>query len=181
MKPLRLTLTGSAALLAFLVPVPASGASPVTKAGTNPVAVTTVAAFDPDLPMGQAGVTQSKKPSPERATSVAAAAWVCTVYSSDPRKSGIFVEGDGSQFCSGAGFAATKITVQVQRSRWYGWQTMRTQSTSWSSASFQELVDVAYDCSGDGTYTYRIVTTGYANGGAYSQSAQSLNYLRVSC
>lgn len=173
MKLVRTTFARGVTSLALLIPAPSSGAAPAPETKTPSPSVQTVAAFDTDLPKGKATT--------EPTGQSAAAAWVCTVYSSDPRKSGIFVEGDGSQFCSGAEFAATKITVKVQRSRWYGWQTMRTQSTSWSSAAFQELIDVAYDCSGDGTYTYRIVTTGYANGGAYSQSVQSLNYLRVSC
>ena len=38
-----------------------------------------------------------------------------------------------------------------------------------------------YDCDGDGTFTYRLVTTGWAAGGAYSQNVQSLNYVRFSC
>lgn len=147
-------------------------------AGASAAAGQTVVAFDQDLPRASAKM-QEKKASDGKL--VARASWVCTVYASDPRRSDVFIEGDGSQFCSGSGYAATKITVKVQRHRWYGWQTMRSQSTGWSSSGFIELVDVAYDCSGDGTYTYRIVTTGYANGGLYSQSVQSLNYLRVSC
>lgn len=178
MKRTRAAFSSGVLLLALLVPAPASGATPIER-HSQAVSVSSVAAFDTDLPKGS--VRQAQSPTPRAQRYATAASWVCTVYSSDPRKSGIFLEGDGSQFCSGAGFAATKITVKVQRSRWYGWQTVRTQITSWSSASFRELVDVAYDCSGDGTYTYRIVTTGYANGVTYSQSVQSLNYLRVSC
>lgn len=181
MNKLRLRASAFAVVaMSVLIPVPASAAEPADSPA-RPSSVELVPAWSKDLPAGEAQMEGATNVPVQRAITQAAPAWVCTVYSSDPRKSGVFVEGDGSQFCSGTGYAATKITVRLQRSRWYGWQTMRTESTSWGSARFLELVDVAYDCSGDGTYTYRMVTTGYANGGAYSQSVQSLNYLRVRC
>lgn len=74
-----------------------------------------------------------------------------------------------------------RFEVLVQRERWYGWQTVHAQWTPWGSSAFRELVDVAYDCSGDGTYTYRMVSTGEAAGGTSTGSTQSLNYLRKSC
>ena len=142
-------------------------------------AVTTqsIPAYDRDLPVGKSALQRSSAASPAAAL---AAAWVCTVYASDPWKSGSEIEGDGWQSCSGAGYAPSHIKVSIQRSRWYGWQTMWSYTSPWTSADWDSAT-VWYDCSGDGTYTYRVVTTGWAQGGQYSQSVQSLNYLRVSC
>jgi hypothetical protein len=62
-----------------------------------------------------------------------------------------------------------------------GFSTNRSvASGSWTSAT-QQTLQPFYDCSGDGTYTYRIVTDAYAQSGLYTQSVQSLNYLRVAC
>ena len=53
-------------------------------------------------------------------------------------------------------------------------------SGTWSAANLDESYPQYY-CKGKGTETYRIVTTGWAQGGQYGQSVQSLNYLRVTC
>jgi hypothetical protein len=110
----------------------------------------------------------------------AAATWVCTVYADDIWKSGEWAEGEGSQWCSGAGYGPQMIRTQIQRGRWWGWETVKTDTSSWTSAYFLTLLP-GYDCDGDGTYTYRLVTTGWAAGGRYSQDVQSLNYVRFSC
>ncbi|WP_167582690.1 hypothetical protein [Kineococcus rubinsiae] len=174
-----------AAVVTLLPTAAAHAASPVPSATTAPTPTTTIVpATSTDLPKGHANYTtqgSGQAVAPASLAQAAAASWVCTVYASDPRKAGIFIDGDGSQFCSGAGYAPQRFTVSVQRSRWYGWQGMHSQSSSWSSSSFSELYGVGYDCSGDGTYTYRIVTTGKAAGGTSTGSVQSLNYLRVSC
>jgi len=91
-----------------------------------------------------------------------------------------WAEGDGSQICSGVGFAPEKIRTQIQRHRWWGWETVKTDSTGWSSSNIRTLLP-AYDCSDDGTFTYRLVTTGWAQNGAYSQDVQSANDVRFTC
>lgn len=161
-----------ALLMTLLAGMPAAGA------GASAAAGQTVVAFDQDLPRASARCRRRRRRMARSWREPRGSAPFTPQIRADPAYSSRV---DGSQFCSGSGYAATKITVKVQRHRWYRWQTMRSQSTGWSSSGFIELVDVGYDCSGDGTYTYRIVTTGYANGGLYSQSVQSLNYLRVSC
>jgi hypothetical protein len=57
---------------------------------------------------------------------------------------------------------------------------MWSYTSPWTSADWDSAT-VWYDCSGDGKYTYRVVTDGFAVGGVYSQSVQSENYLTVSC
>jgi hypothetical protein len=118
---------------------------------------------------------------PTRSASVSPHAdWVCTVYASDPWNSGDEVEGDGWQTCSGAGYAPARVAIKIQRSRWYGWETMYTYISDWTSANHDEAT-VWYDCSGEGIHDYRIVTTGYAQGGSYYQDVQSENYLHMNC
>lgn len=140
------------------------------------VTAQSIPAYDRDLPVGKAALPRSSAASP----AAALASWVCTVFASDPWKNGSEIEGDGWQSCSGAGYAPSHIKVSIQRSRWYGWQTMWSYTSPWTSDDWDSAT-VWYDCSGDGTYTYRVVTTGWAQSGRYSQSVQSLNYLRVSC
>lgn len=72
------------------------------------------------------------------------------------------------------------IRTQIQRQRWWGWETVKTDTSSWTSYRWLQL-EPGYDCSDDGTYTYRLVTTGWAANGRYSQNVQSLNYVRFEC
>jgi hypothetical protein len=55
--------------------------------------------------------------------------------------------------CSGGGDA--KMTLQ--RSRWFGWETMKSWSGNFRAGIYQQLV---YRCKGTGTYTYRTTMAG---------------------
>jgi hypothetical protein len=129
------------------------------------------------MPIGKATFGQNTASASDSKT---AAPWVCTVYASDIWKDGEWAEGEGSQFCSGSGYSPMMIRTQIQRDRWWGWETVKTDTSSWSSGYMVTLLP-GYDCDGDGTFTYRLVTTGWAQGGAYSRDVQSLNYVRFTC
>lgn len=139
---------------------------------------TTVPAWDKDLPTKEAPVTTANTSGSGEAGTLAD--WVCTVYASDPDHNGTYLSGHGWQSCSGSGYTPAKVDVQIQRSRWYGWETVSSASGNWEYDNWQELWDY-YECAGTGTHDFRVVATGYAQFGAYSQSVQSLNYLRLSC
>lgn len=107
-------------------------------------------------------------------------AWNCTAYASDPSKVRLQIRGEGSQFCSGVGWSPQKVRVQIQRQRWWGWQTVSSSESGYQYNDFITRAP-AYNCFETGTYAYRIVTTGWVQGGARSVSAQSMNYLRTTC
>ena len=122
----------------------------------------------------------AKKNGVSQINATAAAPWVCTVFASDPYKNSIGeIAGDGWQSCAGAGYAPQRITLSIQKNElgvvWKSEYTYKTGSTSsdWMEAS-------AYTKCGS-TGKYRIVTTGYAEGGAYLQSVQSLNDEQIKC
>jgi hypothetical protein len=170
-----IALAASMAAVVLLMPSPAKADGKQDAAKTPVVSI--VPATATDMPKGKAAF------GPNAASangSKALASWVCTVYASDIWKSGEWAEGEGSQFCSGAGYSPMMIRTQIQRSRWYGWETVKTDTSSWASGYMVTLLP-GYDCDDDGTFTYRLVTTGWAQGGAYAQDVQSLNYVRFSC
>ena len=168
-----------------LLALPVAGASAATAADPSPSGsvptVELIPAFDDDLPTGSAPLTLAGPESRSSDALSPAAAWVCSVYTSDPDKSGGEIHGVGSQICTGAGYAPIKIDVTIQRYTALGFWNNRYKAVgAWNSSNFDTL-EAWYDCGGDGTQTYRIVTDASAMGGAYMQSVQSLNYLRVSC
>jgi hypothetical protein len=58
--------------------------------------------------------------------------------------------------------------------------SLATEYTAYSSSYWVDDV-MWYDCYNTGTWTYRVIVTGYAAGGAYSKTVQSANYLRTTC
>jgi hypothetical protein len=163
-----------------LGPTSTAVAMPGDSGTSSPTKVATlVPAWDQDLPAGEAAVphTATGNGSGDVGT---LASWVCTVYASDVDHNGTYLAGNGWQSCAGSGYTPAKIDVKIQRSRWYGWETMSSASGNWEFDSWQELWTY-YECTGTGTHDFRVVSTGYAAGGAYSQSVQSLNYLRINC
>lgn len=172
------SLVAFAATMAAVVLLMSSPAEADGKQDTAKVpAVSFVPATATDMPIGKATFGPNAAPASDSKT---AARWVCTVYASDIWKDGEWAEGEGSQFCSGSGYSPMMIRTQIQRHRWWGWETVKTDTSSWSSGYMVTLLP-GYDCDGDGTFTYRLVTTGWAQGGAYSQNVQSLNYVRFTC
>ncbi len=128
------------------------------------------------------------RPSPQPGKVAPAADWVCTVYASDPSKTTYqghaSIEGEGSQFCSGSGWENTAIRITIQRYAGVGiWNNKYQWTSPWEGVPEGDWIDefIYYYCSGSGTQTYRVVTDGWAVSGWYTDSVQSLNYLRVSC
>lgn len=195
---LSLTLVGSGLAAFTLVSAASAGtanasASPSSQRPKAPslrvVKVSVTPAFDNDLPKGK--TTDGPGGVSGKATSAAgitpAASFVCTIYASDPSvedgttSKAYVMMGNGLQLCSGAGYANQKITVAIQTYIGLGlWDNRVVVPTAWSSADV--VSESAYwDCTGSGTQTYRIVTTGWAASGDYGASVQSENYLRVTC
>ncbi len=109
--------------------------------------------------------------------------FVCTVYASDamPGNDNRTISGEGSQFCTGSGWVPQHIRVAIQWYLRFGfWSNRNRVSTNHTSHDFAHLT-IGFPCTGTGTHTYRIVTDGYAANGAYSQSVQSQDYIRVTC
>lgn len=158
------------------VAAPSGGADAPTHASV----ATHVPAWDNDLPTREAPVPHTSTNTSGSGGVDTLADWICTVYASDIDHNGTYLSGNGWQSCSGSGYTPAKVDVKIQRSRWYGWETMSSASGNWEYDPWQELWDY-YECAGTGTHDFRVVTTGYAQFGAYSQSVQSLNYLRINC
>ena len=180
-----LTLTAGSISAAAASP----GSGPAAPTAKAPKSVVLVPAFDNDLPKGSGSFSASASASASSRSSAstavaplaAAAAWVCSVYTSDPWLDGVFITGDGTQTCTGVGYAPMKVNVTIQSYGALGfWNNRTAASGSWTAVTMETLQPY-YDCSGDGTYTYRLVSDGYAQSGLYHQAVQSLNYLRVTC
>lgn len=99
---------------------------------------------------------------------------------SDPIRSYYDIQGEGDQICSGTGWSPQRLAISIQRQRWYGWQTLDTEYTAYTSSYWVSDV-MWYDCYNSGTWTYRVIVTGYAAGGRYGKTVQSANYLRTTC
>lgn len=168
-KKLIAFVASLAAVLAFASPSVASETHNAPKTAK----VTIVPAHSTDMPTGKATFGSDT-------AAAADARWVCTVYASDIWRDGDWAEGEGSQFCSGVGYSPIMIRTQIQRSRWFGWETLKVDTSSWHNGYMITLLP-GYDCDGDGNHEYRLVTTGWAEGGRYSQDVQSLNYVRFTC
>lgn len=170
----KLTAIAAALATAFTLATPATAAD--NENSTKVAAVTYVPATSTDMPTGSATFTSNSTTT----DNAAAAAWVCTIYASDIWRDGDWAEGEGSQFCSGSGYAPHMIRTQIQRHRWFGWETMKIDTSSWTYGYMVTLLP-GYDCSDDGNHLYRLVTTGWAEGGRRSREVQSLNYVRFDC
>lgn len=169
-------LIAISAALATVFALSAPAVADDNKNSTKVATVSYVPATTTDMPTGSAtfGTNSAATNDPT------AAAWVCTVYASDIWRDGDWAEGEGSQFCSGSGYTPHMIRTQIQRHRWFGWETLKVDTSSWNYGYMVTLLP-GYDCDGDGNHLYRLVTTGWAQGGARSQDVQSLNYVRFDC
>lgn len=81
----------------------------------------------------------------------------CDVRANTPSSAYDTVKGSG-RILSGCGSGWT-INVQVQRSRWYGWETRA--SARITRAGYDQFV--YYNCNNTGTYDYRIRVYGERN------------------
>ncbi len=139
-----------------------------------------VPAFDNDLPTSGLHSSAQATARPNR-VATPLASWVCSIYASDPVKFANTIEGEGFQSCSGTGYTPQRVRVTLQRKLGLGfWNNLTIVDSGYVNVGFVQR-DFIYDCSSLGTQTYRVVTDGYAVGGAYSSSVQSLNYLTVAC
>lgn len=172
---LLIPAAAAATLIALAAATPAQAATGA--AAPKRPTVTLIPAFDKDLPLSGAQLHATAKPG----TVTPMASWVCSIYASDPTKFANTIEGEGFQSCAGSGWAPQNVRATLQKYKGFGfWNNLTRVEWGYTTIDFID-VNFIYDCSGLGTQTYRVVTDGYAVGGLYSSSVQSLNYLRVSC
>jgi hypothetical protein len=165
--------------LVMAVAAPATAASTEsTPAPSSAPVIKLVPATDNDLPKGHVTIGPSVSGGATSATVTPDASWVCSIFASDPADYGVDVAGTGWQSCTGSGYQPQRVIVQVQKEvALFFWENAGSASTGWSNSDWEE--DTAYATCSSGTY--RIVTTGYADAGAYNSEVQSLNYLSVTC
>jgi hypothetical protein len=88
-------------------------------------------------------------------------------------KSGHHIRGYGGFFgCTSRPYA----TIEVQRHRWYGWQTMRSWTGTFVPGNYYYLF---YDCANTGTHTFRTIMHGRTVGG--SPWFRESRHFRTSC
>jgi hypothetical protein len=151
-------------------------ATPAQADPSRPATAELVPAFDHDLPTGKATLGPVAD-----GTLRTAADWICTVYASDPSKDGTTLSGEGWQQCSGSGYQPISLKLAIQKYRGFGlWANLSSYQTPYYYTDWIDITTYT-SCAGQGTQTYRVVSTGYAENGAASQAVQSLNYLRVYC
>jgi hypothetical protein len=82
---------------------------------------------------------------------------------------GSYITGYGSISCgSGA-------TLEIQRSRWYGWETMASAAVNGTGHD----QSIRYYCYNTGTHTFRTIIWAYNLAGSYIMKAS--NQITVSC
>jgi hypothetical protein len=145
-----------------------------------------IPAFDHDLPFsnGQSLTSSSIISNPlsiPALPSTAATSWTCSVFARAPFISGRAVFSEGSQTCSGSGWAAQRIRVTVQKYLGLGyWNNLATIDSGPVFAYYTDQI-INFNCSTLGVQTYRTVVDAYAANGAAYQAFQSDVYLRSSC
>lgn len=172
-KLVTVTSLVTAAVLSSTIPASATAPRQLPQGAFVP-------AFSHDLPVGHASLAPGRELAP------AGLPWTCTVYASNPERSLIeyryAIDGEGAQYCSGTGYEPTRLKVVVQQYRGLGfWRTKATTDSGYINAWDLSRWAIWFCAYGSGTQTYRIVSTGYAEDGAYSRSVQSERYLRVVC
>lgn len=86
------------------------------------------------------------------------------------------------QSCTGGpGWRMQRLVIEIQRSRWYGWQTMERYDSGYLNDPFVERT-VLYKCADTGFQTYRTLATGYvANGAGRGRPVPSPSTLSITC
>lgn len=100
------------------------------------------------------------------------AAATCEIHIGVTRASGNVISGYGSQ--ANCGTKGTSY-LTIQRSRWYGWEDLVTQTVTGSGHD----VYVKYNCAGTGTHDFRTIHTARTIGG--EPRFKESNHIRVSC
>jgi hypothetical protein len=96
----------------------------------------------------------------------------CEIHIGTTFRSGNTIIGYGSQ--ANCGSQGTSY-LTIQRSRWFGWEDLTTQSVTGSGHD----VYVSYNCSGTGTHTFRTIHTGRTIGG--NPVFKGSNQITVTC
>ncbi len=179
-RPLGRLFAVVALALLPVTTIAAPAAAQASVPGPSQPTVTLVPAFSADLPLSGTSYGPTTQPG-ARAGALSAASWVCSIYASDPTKFANTIEGEGWQSCTGSGWSPQRLKVTLQKYKAFGfWNNLTSRDSGYVYINFVDR-NFIYDCSGLGTQTYRVVTDGWAAGGAYHAAVQSLNYLRVSC
>lgn len=171
-----LVAASAVATLALAAPATAT-ATAAPSEPASAVVVERIPAFDDDLPVASQsfgeGAAGSRASAPD---------WVCSINAGVPWKSGSAIRGSGFQSCSGPGWRPQRVDIVVQKYRGVGvWNNMGAHSsTGWTNNSYASRT-ASWSCAGQGTQTYRLVADGYADGGLSGASAQSGEYIRVTC
>lgn len=108
--------------------------------------------------------------------------WICTGHSQPPIAESGILRANAFQSCTGGpGWRMQRLVVEIQRSRWFGWQTMQRYDSGNLNDAFVERT-VLYKCAGTGRQTYRTLATGYTSNGAHrSAPVPSPSTLTVTC
>lgn len=152
-------------------------APPSVLAGTHAPQATTLRS--PRSGSSSTGPRSASGVTPSQAT-------ICTIYTSDPSRSGGHIEGEGMQSCTGPDLALQAIRVTVQQQR-LGPLWVDKASTGWQFSRQNVFsLQVSWPCApGSGTQTYRIVTDGEfdENSGGHGQApgVYSEHNLRTTC
>ena len=117
----------------------------------------------------------------EPAPGYTALSWACAVYAFRPSKVGTSIRGAGAISCWGDGVEETKLRVALQKHSWGPvWNTLDSLQTQWLPTSF--IYRSISDSCLTGTYTYRIVSHGYArHAGGTSNSGAVSSHFRTTC
>jgi hypothetical protein len=76
-------------------------------------------------------------------------------------RQGYTIKGSGSMRCIYLGpYAKMKLTVSLQRHRWWGWQTIDQESRGYARPPQNWALGVQRSCRGSGTYTYKTTSVG---------------------
>ncbi|MEU4158773.1 hypothetical protein [Actinoplanes sp. NPDC026670] len=78
----------------------------------------------------------------------------CNPSVSAPSKSGSTISGSVSRPNCGTGSGS----LNIQRSRWFGWETVATKKVTGSSS-------ISYNCAGTGTHEFRVMYQDASGGG----------------
>jgi hypothetical protein len=183
-----LVTVATAAGLATALGAAPAGAGTNTRTVWEPKNIELIPPITNDLPTGalQYGPGIHKPDTgggggPSTDLSFGTGGWICSIYASNPWKTGYYIQGDGWQSCTGTGFTTTDLKVTIQRYLGLGlWQNKASITKSNSYSAWLEAVP-SYYCRGTGNEAYRIVTDGWAVYTRYHAAVQSQNSLRVTC
>lgn len=144
------------------------------------VCVEYIPAFSADMPVS--AVTYSNADAQVTSEEATLMSFInCTIWADNPVKHGSWIDGDGDQLCTQATDQTLKVTLQR-----HSWGSVWNNLDSTPKSGYTDYLHAfaAFDCTGQGTRTYRVITDGSfrdIGGTWYSASVQSGQYLRVSC